>query len=156
VALVPADPEAHVRLARQDPRRKPVFDGLAALGQYENFALVGIAGLDARDRRSNIYVHSKIMLVDDSWATIGSCNLHALSLSGHTEMNASIWDSEVVRALRCELLAEHLGHDTTDIDDRAALSLYRDIARENRGRRDVNDSKWQGLAFSLNPAGYGA
>ncbi|HEX3116224.1 MAG TPA: phosphatidylserine/phosphatidylglycerophosphate/cardiolipin synthase family protein [Bradyrhizobium sp.] len=156
VALVPADPETHVRLGRQDPGRKPVFDGLAALGRYENFTLAGIAGLDAQDRRSNIYVHSKIMLVDDTWATIGSCNLHALSLSGHTEMNASIWDPEFVRALRCELLAEHLGHDTKTIDDRSALSLYRDIAGENRGRRDVNDSKWQGLAFSLNPAGYGA
>jgi cardiolipin synthase len=155
VTLVPADPEAHVRLARQDPRRKPVFDGLAALGQYENFALVGIAGLDARDRRSNIYVHSKIMLVDDSWATIGSCNLHALSLSGHTEMNASIWDPEVVRALRCELLAELLGQDTAGIDDRTALRLYREIARENRVRRNADDCKWQGLAFSLDPAAYG-
>jgi cardiolipin synthase len=155
VILVPADPEAHVRLARQNPQRKPLFDGVAVLGRYENFALVGIAGMDAQGRRSSIYVHSKIMLVDDAWATIGSCNLHALSLSGHTEMNASIWDPGMVRALRCELLAEHLGQDTAGIDDRSALRLYREIARENRGRRDVNDSKWQGLAFSLDPAAYG-
>ncbi len=155
VALVPADPEHHVRLARQNPQRKPLFDGVAALGRYENFALVGIAGLDAQGGRSNIYVHSKVMLVDDVWATIGSCNLHALSLSGHSEMNASIWDPEVVHALRCELLAKHLGRDTAGIDDRAALRLYREIARENRGRRDANDYDWQGLAFALDPAAYG-
>jgi cardiolipin synthase len=155
VALVPADPVEHVRLARQDPQRKPLFDGVAALGQYENFALVGIAGLDARGCRSNIYVHSKIMLVDDAWATIGSCNLHAFSLSGHTEMNAAIWDPKVVRALRCELLAEHLDRDTAGIDDRAALRLYGEIARENRRRRDAEDCKWQGLAFSVDPATYG-
>jgi cardiolipin synthase A/B len=155
VTLVPADPEQHVRLARQNPQRKPLFDGVAALGRYENFALVGIANLDARGRRSNIYVHSKIMLVDDAWATIGSCNLHAFSLSGHTEMNASIWDPMGVHALRCELLAEHLGQGTAGVDDRAALRLYREIARENRRRGDANDFKWQGLAFSLDPATYG-
>jgi cardiolipin synthase len=155
VALVPADPEDHVRMARQNPQRKPLFDGLAALGRYENFALVGIAGMDALGRRSNIYVHSKIMLVDDAWATIGSCNLHAFSLSGHTEMNASIWDPKLVRTLRCELLAEHLDRDTAALDDRSALRLYSEIARENRRRRDANNCKWQGLAFSLDPAGYG-
>jgi phosphatidylserine/phosphatidylglycerophosphate/cardiolipin synthase-like enzyme len=156
VVLVPADPEDHVRGARQNPQRKALFDGIAALGQYQNFALAGIAGPDAQGCRSSIYVHGKIMLVDDAWATIGSCNLHAFSLSGHTEMNASFWDPKVVRALRCELLAEHLDRDTDGIDDRAALRLYREIARENRRKRDANDFKWQGLAFSLDPTAYGA
>ena len=156
VVLVPADPEDHVRAARQNPQRKPLFDGLEALGRYQNFTLAGIAGPDAQGRRSSIYVHSKIMLVDDAWATIGSCNLHAHSLTGHSEMNAAIWDPEVVRALRCELFSEHLGRDTADIDDRAALRLFREIASENRRRRDANDFKWQGLAFSLDPAAYGS
>jgi phosphatidylserine/phosphatidylglycerophosphate/cardiolipin synthase-like enzyme len=155
VVLVPADPEAHVHAARKNPQRKALFDGIAALGRHENFALAGIAGVNAGGSRSNVYVHAKIMLIDDAWATIGSCNLHAHSLSGHSEMNASIWDSQAVRALRCELLAEHLGRDTAGIDDRAALRLYREIARENRRKRDANDFNWQGLAFSLDPARYG-
>jgi cardiolipin synthase A/B len=155
VLLVPADPENDVRAARRNAQRKPLFDGLAALGRHENFALAGIASLDARGRRSNIYVHSKIMLVDDAWATIGSCNLHAYSLSGNAEMNAAIWDPQVVRALRSQLLAEHLGQDTAGIDDRSALRLYREIAGENRRRRAANDGKWQGLAFSLDPDAYG-
>jgi phosphatidylserine/phosphatidylglycerophosphate/cardiolipin synthase-like enzyme len=96
------------------------------------------------------------MLVDDAWATIGSCNLHAHSLTGHSEMNAAIWNSEVVRALRCELFSEHLDRDTAGIDDRAALRLFREIASENRRRRDADDFKWQGLAFSLDPETYGA
>ena len=155
VVLVPAEPEHAVRVARLNAQRKPLFDALAALGRHQNFALAGIAGLDARGRRSPVYVHSKIMLVDDAFATIGSCNLHANSLSGHTEMNASIWDREVVRALRCQLLAEHLDRDTAGIDDRAAFCLYREIAHANRRRHDANDSQWQGLVFSLNPAAYG-
>jgi cardiolipin synthase len=156
VVLVPADPEDGVRIARHNPQRKTLFDGLEALGRYENFTLAGIAGPDAQGCRSSVYVHSKIMLVDDAWATIGSCNLHAHSLTGSTEMNAAIWDRKVVRALRCELFSEHLGRDTGGIDDRAALRLYREIAQENRRRRDANDSRWQGLAFSLDPATYGS
>jgi phosphatidylserine/phosphatidylglycerophosphate/cardiolipin synthase-like enzyme len=156
VLLVPADPEEGVRAARKNPQRKALFDCLVALGRYQNFTLVGIAGPNAQASRSNVYVHAKIMLIDDAWATIGSCNLHHNSLTGHSEMNASIWDAEVTRSLRCELLAEHLGRDTTGIDDRAALRLYREIARANRRRRDANDFRWQGLAFSLDPAMYGA
>ena len=82
VLLVPADPEEGIRAARNNPQRKALFDGLAALGRYENFTLVGIAGPNALGSRSSIYVHAKIMLVDDAWATIGSCNLHAHSLTG--------------------------------------------------------------------------
>jgi cardiolipin synthase A/B len=155
VMLVPAEPEAHVRAARLNPDRADLFDRIEALGRYPNFALVGIAAPGKDRQRTAIYVHGKIMLVDDAWATIGSCNLHANSLSGHTEMNAAIWDRGVVRALRCQLLAEHLGLDTADLDDRAALALYREVANENRVRMDEPDFVWQGLAFALSPSDYG-
>jgi phosphatidylserine/phosphatidylglycerophosphate/cardiolipin synthase-like enzyme len=154
VMLVPGQPLDYVRVYRKDPARKPMFDGIAALGRYENFALAGIAVQNA-GRRSDIYVHAKIMLIDDCWATIGSCNLHAFSLGGHTEMNAAIWDPKLTRALRCDLLAEHLGRDTSGLDDRAALALYRDIARTNRRKRDAGDFDWQGLAYDLDAAAHG-
>jgi cardiolipin synthase A/B len=93
VILVPAQPETHVRKARQDPARFLLFDRVASLGRYERFSLVGIAAMNTDGKRQDIYVHGKIMLLDDEWATIGSCNLHSNSLSGHTEMNASIWEA---------------------------------------------------------------
>ncbi len=49
---------------------------------------------------------------------------------------------------------EHLDQDTAGINDRSALRLYREIAGENRRRRDARDFDWQGLAFSLDPATY--
>jgi phosphatidylserine/phosphatidylglycerophosphate/cardiolipin synthase-like enzyme len=155
VMLVPAEPEEFVRASRLNPERAEHYDRIQALGRYQNFALVGIAAPDRDKRRTAIYVHAKIMLVDDAWATIGSCNLHANSLSGHSEMNAAIWDQTVVRALRCQLLAEHLGLDTADLDDRAALALYRRIANENRLGADQRDFIWQGLAFTLSASDYG-
>jgi cardiolipin synthase A/B len=155
VMLVPAEPEARVRAARARPERRAFYHQLAALGRHGNFALVGLSGPDPAQRRRDVYVHAKIMLVDDAWATIGSCNLHAGSLFVQTEMNASFWDSTVVRALRRELFAEHLDHDTAPLDDRTALGLYRQVAKQNRLRRDAGDVSWQGLAFSLDPTTYG-
>jgi cardiolipin synthase A/B len=155
VILVPAQPEPHVRQARRDPSRQELFDRVARLGRYEHFSLVGIAAVGAEGERRDIYVHGKIMLVDDQWATIGSCNLHSNSLSGHTEMNASIWDATVVRALRCELLREHLDQDTAHSEARAALQLYRTIARQNRRKREAGDPDWRGTAYSLDPTTYG-
>ncbi len=149
VLLVPADPEKSYRGYRRDPAARPYFDQLAALGRYDNFAFVGIAGINATGSRSNVYIHGKVMLVDDAWATIGSCNLHSYSLLGNTEMNAS-----VVRQFRCDLLSEHLDRDTAGLDDRAALALYRTVAAANRRERDAGSLDWQGLAFSLDPATY--
>lgn len=149
VLLVPAVPEAHVFAARRDPRRRALFDGLEALGRHPNFLLAGIAGPSAAGERIATYVHAKIMLVDDSWATVGSCNLHANSLSGHSELNASIWNATVVRELRCRLFTEHLGMDTGRMDDRAALLLYRQVASDNSAMKERGDAAWQGLAFAL-------
>lgn len=156
VALTPAEAYGELKAARARPESRPLFDLLAALGEHERFALVGIAGADAEGRRHNVYVHAKVMLVDDAWMTIGSCNIARRSFFGDIEINASVWDPAVVRATRCALLAEHLETETADLDDRAALALYRRIAGENRARRDAGHGDWQGLAFTLDPATYGA
>ena len=154
VYLAPGVPEGHVLKARRLPERKPQFDRLAQLARHPHFTLAGMA-VPRDGGRADVYVHAKAMLVDDAWATIGSCNLHAYSLFGHTEINASFWAPEVVRALRCELLAEHLGEATSGLDDVAALRLYREIAADNRRRRDRGDAAWRGLAYRLDPAAYG-
>lgn len=95
--LVPAIPEEGVYAARLDPARRALFEGLEALGLHPNFRLAGLP----------IYVHAKLMIVDDAWATIGSCNLHRYSMSGNSEMNASIWDASVACALRETLRRKH-------------------------------------------------
>ena len=57
--------------------------------------------------------------------------------------------------MRIALFREHLGVDTTELDDAEALFLFRRIARDNRRRHDLNDPRWQGMAFSLDVATYG-
>jgi phosphatidylserine/phosphatidylglycerophosphate/cardiolipin synthase-like enzyme len=94
------------------------------------------------------------MVVDDAWATIGSCNLHAHSLGGNSEMNASIWDAAVARNLRRTLFSQHLGVDTATLDDLAAVRLYGRVAWENRRKMEGGDPDWQGQAFALSPEAY--
>ena len=153
--MSPSEPEAIVRARRRDPAWDGFFARIEGLARYDRFAMVGLAAPDGAGGRRNVYVHGKAMLVDDAWATAGSCNLHAGSLFRNTEMNVSFWDPETVHALRCELLAEHLGRDTGHLDDRAALALCRETARENARRRAAGDADWRGMVFALDPAAYG-
>ena len=83
VLLLPGEPEAAVRAASSDPQRRALVTARAALGAYSNFTLAGLAGIGDDGERKYVYVHSKLMLVDDEWATIGSCNFHAASLFGN-------------------------------------------------------------------------
>ncbi|MEQ1716397.1 MAG: phospholipase D-like domain-containing protein [Hyphomicrobium sp.] len=155
IVLLPAEPEGWFITARADLKNRAFFEVLSSLGRFDNFSLCGIASLDLSGRRRPIYVHAKLMIVDGVWATIGSCNLHRNSLFGHSELNAAIWCSDFARRLRCELFAEHLGVDTASIDECAAHSRFRDIARENARRSEFGIHDWQGLAFALDPSRYG-
>ena len=124
IALLPAEPQ---------PALAPLF-------AHQQFTCASLAARQSNGERSDIHIHAKLMLVDDVFATIGSCNLRTRSLQNHTELNASVYDPSMVRALRCELFSEHLMTSTEDFDDRDALRLYAETARDNaRARID-----WQG------------
>lgn len=151
VFLCPATPEKQVVDGLRHARAAPLRAQLAALGNHSNFLLAGIVSPRTGE---NVYIHDKIMLIDDCWATIGSCNIASRSFFGDTELNAAIWDEDFVRALRVELLGEHLGIDTGQMEDRDALQLYRETARANTKARERGEAM-TGLAFALDPARYG-
>jgi cardiolipin synthase len=125
ILLVPTKPEPYVFAARHDPAERPRFEGIESLGRHPNFLMAGLGPT---------YVHAKMAIVDDAWATVGSCNLHAFSLHENSEMNAAIWDAEVAGTLRRKLFAQHLDADIAGLDDRAAFARYRRIARAGTGR----------------------
>jgi len=128
--------------------------GLRGLGTFDNFLLAGIAGLGADGQRKHVHIHAKLMLIDDEWATAGSCNLHRFSLFGNSELNVAFFEPNTVHAFRSELLQEHLGQDTSGLDDREALRLFRKIARENRSKLEAGDPAWLGLAYAASPSIY--
>ena len=69
-------------------------------------------------------------------------------------MNLSFQDADEVRALRCDLFAEHTGHDTAALAGADALRLFAATARANAQRRDAGEVNWQGIVFALDPATY--
>lgn len=155
VVLVPRTTMPEVVAARKHPRAKPVFEMLASLGEYENFTFAGLAKnalpSDPEGPYEDIYVHAKFAAVDDAWATIGSANTMLRSFRGDVEMNASFWDAASVKALRRELLLEHLGEDTRSLGDREAFALYREVCLANRERRLLGEPM-QGNVFAMDPA----
>ena len=70
----------------------------------------------ARPRMLPVYIHSKVAIVDDKWATIGSANIDEASMENAVEVNANLLngvdgepESELPSLLRKKLWAEALG-----------------------------------------------
>ncbi len=152
--LVPGNAHPAFVAARSDPRAGFFFEKLAQLGAHPCFTLAAIAASRPGGRYDEIYVHAKIMLVDDAWGTIGSTNVADRSFHHDTELNASFWHPPTVRALREALLAEHLGIDTSGWDDLRGLRLFREIALANRARR-TRRAPLAGLAYAVDATTYG-
>lgn len=140
--------------ARSVPALAPFFDLVGGLDAFPSFSMAAIASAEEDGSPHEIYVHAKIMLVDDAWVTIGSTNIADRSFETDTELNASIWHSETAKALRCELFEEHLGIDTTGLSDIEAFQRFHDRARDNAWRK-LAAMPMQGLAYRLNASIYG-
>lgn len=114
------------------------------------FTLWSVKSEKGQFRIQPIYVHSKVALVDDRWATVGTANLDGSSLTyvneldgffdttfyRNMEINAIIPDmdkSGEVKKLRQVLWSEHLGvsQDMIKKVDNGWLGLWQRIAAEN-------------------------
>jgi phosphatidylserine/phosphatidylglycerophosphate/cardiolipin synthase-like enzyme len=76
---------------------------------------VAMFHLASRENLDPIYIHSKLVIADDTWFTIGSANLTRRSWTFDSEINVAVIDERVrrgghvsARQLRVDLLAEHL------------------------------------------------
>ncbi|XP_076929907.1 phospholipase D zeta 1-like [Bidens hawaiensis] len=114
------------------------FYGLRSYGKISEDGLLAT---------SLVYVHSKIMIIDDKTAIVGSANINDRSLLGlrDSEIGVLIEDKEVVESymggnpyragkfalsLRLSLWSEHLGLHSTEINkiaDPVIDSTYKDI-----------------------------
>ncbi|MEO7964581.1 MAG: phospholipase D-like domain-containing protein [Gemmatimonadaceae bacterium] len=101
-----------------------------------------------------VYVQSKLILIDDEWASIGSCNVHHHSMTGNGELNAAYHDPASVRALHVELFRDHLGSDTSGQGDTDALNQFQLVAQANRRLHEQNDHAWEGMAIALDARRY--
>jgi phosphatidylserine/phosphatidylglycerophosphate/cardiolipin synthase-like enzyme len=154
VIVVPGVPMPAVAAARAEAHAAPFFDALGALGMRPNFSVAALAATDDAGRRREIYVHAKIMLVDDVWATIGSANFLTRSFHADTELNASVWHPPTARALRAALLREHTGIETGALGLAEALQAFVESSAVHRDRH-ARGMSTSGLAYAVDPARYG-
>jgi phosphatidylserine/phosphatidylglycerophosphate/cardiolipin synthase-like enzyme len=114
---------------------------------------VGIYDIE-NEAGSPIYVHAKVCVIDDVWATVGSDNLNRRSWTHDSELSCAVIDSELdertpldpgglgdgsrrfARALRLSLWAEHLGR-TPDDPELLNLSDSSVLWRETADRLDT-------------------
>lgn len=92
--------------------------------------------------KGQIYIHSKVLIVDDVWALIGSANAGGISLEGirtgrdrpDTELSAIILDPAFVGRFRRQVWAEHLGVPVGAAYDPRDADLFR-VHAQIPGRR---------------------
>jgi phosphatidylserine/phosphatidylglycerophosphate/cardiolipin synthase-like enzyme/uncharacterized membrane protein YdjX (TVP38/TMEM64 family) len=120
--------------------RAKVFRTLLAADTFGRLRLVYPAA--SRSQDVSTFIHSKVMIVDDEFARIGSANFSRRSLGVDTECDVAVeacGHSRVqagIRRIRNRLLAEHLGMSAAD----AARELEKSGSmRELIDRREHGD-----------------
>ncbi|MGH8962802.1 MAG: phospholipase D family protein [Jatrophihabitantaceae bacterium] len=112
---------------------------------------VGVYGIE-NHQGTPVYVHAKVCVVDDVWASVGSDNVNRRSWTHDSELSCAVIDDELdprepqvidrfgdgarrfARELRLELAREHLdraaGQDADLIDPASAFERFRSTAAE--------------------------
>jgi phosphatidylserine/phosphatidylglycerophosphate/cardiolipin synthase-like enzyme len=105
-----------------------------AQGRIQAFCLAASATVDGEEDYRPIYVHAKVTIVDDLWATLGSANLNNRGMRDDTELNVATLDAELARGLRMLLWAEHLEL----IGEESMLTVARHLGHQ-RQRRSIDE-----------------
>ena len=149
-------PDLHVIavVPRYPDKDGPITGVPPLLAQYDVVRACAAAGgerfaaYDLENRQGTpVYVHAKVVVVDDVWAMVGSDNLNRRSWSHDSELSIAVLDSELdarepcdpaglgdgtrafARDLRLRLWREHLDRDAEDtadlLDPREAFAAFR-------------------------------
>ncbi|HEX4728620.1 MAG TPA: phospholipase D family protein [Jatrophihabitans sp.] len=156
VAVIPHYPDQDGRLS-EPPNlvgRQQALNELTAAGG-DRVAVYGIEN----HAGTPVYVHAKVCIVDDVWASVGSDNVNRRSWTHDSELSCAVIDDELdpreprtidrfgdgarhfARNLRLELAGEHLdrapGQDQDLIDPVSAFRAFAASAAELQGWYDL-------------------
>lgn len=149
IAVIPLHPDQDGRLF-QPPNLIGRRQALAEL-QRAAGPRVGIFGIE-NAAGTPVYVHAKVCVVDDVWASIGSDNVNLRSWTHDSELSCAVLDERpdqrepcvpdrfddgarvFARDLRLRLSREHLDRDPADdsdlLDPQRAFAAFTDAARQ--------------------------
>ena len=147
VAVVPRYPHQDGRLACA----AALFGHAQAIRSVQDAGGERVMVLDVENHESEpVYVHAKVCIVDDVWATVGSDNFNRRSWTHDSELTAAVLDDRrddreptdpaglgdsarvFARDLRLELLREHLDAESDEglVDPREVVDRVRRSADE--------------------------
>jgi phosphatidylserine/phosphatidylglycerophosphate/cardiolipin synthase-like enzyme len=69
-----------------------------------------------------VYVHAKVCVIDDQWASVGSDNFNRRSWTHDSELSAAVCEPGYAKSLRLTVSREHLGLPETETEDLHDLS----------------------------------
>jgi phosphatidylserine/phosphatidylglycerophosphate/cardiolipin synthase-like enzyme len=90
------------------------------------------------DNWMDVYVHSKLMIVDDVFTTLGSANINTRSMQVDSELNICVEDPAVSRPLREHLFGVHTGGRVTGGEMSKVYREWQNIIGLNRNARANN------------------
>ena len=110
-------------------------------GLKVSVAMLNVSAFDTdRWRYREIYIHSKLMLVDDVFMTLGSANLNQRSMAVDSEINIATVDSRVATDLRKRVWRMHSGGlvdggGGTKAEIVTAFKDWNNLMRSNRKKK---------------------
>ncbi len=102
IAVLPLRPDPNLALYKKEKLAETTL-ALKALLDSGNAALFGL-----EEGGRMVYVHAKLLIVDDNTLNLGSANLWPPSYRRDSELNLRIWDRTLAEATRARLWKEHL------------------------------------------------
>jgi phospholipase D1/2 len=110
----------------------------SSFGLKVSVARLRTSGLDANHKMAyrEIYIHSKLMLIDDVFVTLGSANINQRSMSVDSEINIAATGNEAVSTLRQRVFALHSGGSVSGTGNRDEMSrVFEDWSRRMGANR---------------------
>ncbi|NTZ42672.1 phospholipase [Altererythrobacter sp. SALINAS58] len=134
VIVLPSSAESWLESEAMDSARALIISDLREADRYNRLGIYHPVNASG----DHIYVHAKLLIVDDRFIRIGSSNMSGRSMTLDTECDLAMetegqpFVQETIAALRKKLLAEHLGKSVQIIEaelERCSGSMLQVIER---------------------------
>jgi phosphatidylserine/phosphatidylglycerophosphate/cardiolipin synthase-like enzyme len=121
VIVNPISAEGWLRSKAMDSARARLIEALRRLDRHGRLRVLHAL----TDGGAEIYIHAKVMIVDDHWLRVGSSNFNNRSMRLDTECDVVLAADEPgnegvterIAAIRNDLIAEHLGVSSDQVTD---------------------------------------
>jgi phosphatidylserine/phosphatidylglycerophosphate/cardiolipin synthase-like enzyme len=83
-----------------------------------------------------VYIHAKLMTIDDTFMTVGSANINTRSMQVDSELNIAHCKEDITCAARRTLWEHHTNGRGAQDNPGEAFDAWEDIMEKNKARRD--------------------